>query len=64
MWLFGCGLTGAAVRPEAEGSRSALIAAPTHHVGFTVALTSDPVALTAEGPLRVALTGWTKERLQ
>lgn len=49
-------LTGAAAHSEAVGSRRTLITAPTNHVGFAAALTAHPVALPAEGTLRVALT--------
>lgn len=53
-------LTCAAAHSEAVAARGALVAAAADHVGFAVALTSDLITLSAEGALRVALTGWTQ----
>lgn len=54
-------LTSAAAHTEAVGPRGTLVTAPANHVGFTTALTSHYVTLTAEGALRVTLTGWIQQ---
>lgn len=51
-------LTSTAINSKAIGSWSTLVTAPTHHVRFTMALTSDLITFTAEGALWVALASW------
>lgn len=55
-------LTSTAINSEAVGSWGALVTALTHHVGFTVAVTSHFITLTGEGALGVTLTGCTPQQ--
>lgn len=53
----------AAVHSEAVGSWGALVTPPPNDVSFTAALTSDLIALAADGTLRVALTGCMQQTI-
>lgn len=55
-------LTSTATGSEAVTSWGALVAALTNHVGFAKTLTPHWVTLTAEGALRVTVTGWERRR--
>lgn len=54
-------LTSTAINSKSICSWGTLVTTPTHHVGFTAALTSDLIALTAEGALGVTLAGWMRQ---
>lgn len=55
-------LTSTATDSEAVTSWGALVAALTNDVGFAKTLTPHWVTLTAEGALRVTVTGWQHRR--